>query len=230
MTSYELPAAGYSKILTAMLSARPLTTDAWVQCDGCKLWRRVPRHVSERLGDNEQWFCNLNNDARFADCEVPQELSDPEIEILLNAQDAAAAATEADDERGGGRGGAKDGADTALNVWHRIHRNIFTHREPKKITEDDIMVCNCVPGPDGTGCGEEVRSTTDAHILFFVFSYVAVLCVCGCSAHRNTIATSMHRSITCCIPHPLTVFESIGARRVRSRILSVRHRMQESEI
>ena len=42
------------------------------------------------------------------------------------------------------------------NVWHRIHRNIFTHREPKNVTEDDVLICNCVPDPEtGLGCGDE---------------------------------------------------------------------------
>ena len=42
------------------------------------------------------------------------------------------------------------------NVWHRIHRNIFTHREPKSVTEDDVLICSCVPDPvSGVGCGDE---------------------------------------------------------------------------
>ena len=30
------------------------------------------------------------------------------------------------------------------HVWSKVSRNIFKHREPRKLTEDDIMVCNCV--------------------------------------------------------------------------------------
>ena len=42
------------------------------------------------------------------------------------------------------------------NVWHRIHRNIFTHREPKSVTADDVLICSCVPDPvTGVGCGDE---------------------------------------------------------------------------
>jgi histone-lysine N-methyltransferase SETD2 len=41
-------------------------------------------------------------------------------------------------------------------VWHRIHRNIFTHREPKSVTEDDVLICSCTPHPvTGAGCGDE---------------------------------------------------------------------------
>ena len=42
------------------------------------------------------------------------------------------------------------------HVWSRVSRNIFKHREPRKLTEDDIMVCNCAIDPDtGSGCEEE---------------------------------------------------------------------------
>ncbi len=42
------------------------------------------------------------------------------------------------------------------NIWHRIHRNIFTHREPKSVTEDDVLICACVPDPEtGKGCGPD---------------------------------------------------------------------------
>lgn len=43
----------HSPALQALLE--PLTTDTWVQCDSCEVWRRVPDYVSERLGDNDQW-------------------------------------------------------------------------------------------------------------------------------------------------------------------------------
>lgn len=45
---------GPSRALVALL--QPLCSDAWVQCDHCELWRRVPKEVSERLGDDEQWY------------------------------------------------------------------------------------------------------------------------------------------------------------------------------
>ena len=37
-------------------------------------------------------------------------------------------------------------------MWHRIHRNVFTHREPKCVTEDDVLICTCECEPgDGAG-------------------------------------------------------------------------------
>ena len=44
---------GPSAALLALLN--PLCSDAWVQCDSCEKWRRVPKEVSERLGEDEQW-------------------------------------------------------------------------------------------------------------------------------------------------------------------------------
>jgi histone-lysine N-methyltransferase SETD2 len=56
----------------------------------------------------------------------------------------------------GDRGDGKTASGVNDNVWHRIHRNIFTHREPKSVTEDDVLICSCVPDPvTGEGCGDE---------------------------------------------------------------------------
>ena len=41
------------------------------------------------------------------------------------------------------------------HVWSKVSRNIFKHREPRKLTEDDIMVCNCVIDPETGRGGEE---------------------------------------------------------------------------
>ncbi|OUS45476.1 hypothetical protein BE221DRAFT_49305, partial [Ostreococcus tauri] len=49
-------ANGRSAALEALLATTPLTTDAWVQCDSCATWRRVPAIVAERLGDDRAWF------------------------------------------------------------------------------------------------------------------------------------------------------------------------------
>ena len=55
---------GPSRALVALL--QPLCSDAWVQCDHCELWRRVPKEVSERLGDDEQWCAPLSRSEHFA--------------------------------------------------------------------------------------------------------------------------------------------------------------------
>ena len=40
-------------------------------------------------------------------------------------------------------------------MWRLTHRNFFTHRQPKQLREEDVMLCSCTPGPDGKGCGED---------------------------------------------------------------------------
>ena len=116
-------------------------------------------------------FCTLNNDPKHDTCEAPQEIDDDEIDILLKAQQEAEETGKpmvpgvgAGKSGGGWKsskrhddvckpvGGGKPGVND--NVWHRIHRNIFTHREPKSVTEDDVLICNCVRDPSGAGCGE----------------------------------------------------------------------------
>ncbi|EEH52680.1 uncharacterized protein MICPUCDRAFT_42869 [Micromonas pusilla CCMP1545] len=77
----------YSDALRALLS--PLTSDQWVQCDSCEIWRRVPKRIADALGDDEQWFCNLNPYDYFNRCDAPQEIEDDEIDVVLQAQAAA---------------------------------------------------------------------------------------------------------------------------------------------
>lgn len=137
-----------SATLQRLLSEKPLTTDAWVQCDGCKVWRRVPAVVAERLGDNAAWFCHQNYDQNFSTCDDPQELEDHEIDVLMQAQEDAARRN----AKSSSPGKLKPAVPT--NEWFKITRNIFTHREPKKVTEDDVMICSCVV-EDGVGCGPD---------------------------------------------------------------------------
>ena len=47
-------------------------------------------------------------------------------------------------------------AKASKNIWHRIHRNIFIAPRPKSVTEDDVLICACVPDPEtGKGCGPD---------------------------------------------------------------------------
>ena len=52
----------YSDALRALLS--PLTSDQWVQCDSCEIWRRVPKRIADALGDDEQWCARLVSSRR----------------------------------------------------------------------------------------------------------------------------------------------------------------------
>ncbi|NXE18407.1 MORC3 protein, partial [Ardeotis kori] len=48
----------------------------WVQCDGCLKWRKLPDGM-EHLPD--KWYCSLNPDPQFRDCDVPEEPEDDDL-------------------------------------------------------------------------------------------------------------------------------------------------------
>lgn len=65
------------------LNLPPERPTAWVQCEKCLKWRRVPFHVNvENLP--EQWYCEQNTwDLEKANCAVPQDKFDSEKEATL---------------------------------------------------------------------------------------------------------------------------------------------------
>ncbi|KGL77974.1 MORC family CW-type zinc finger protein 3, partial [Tinamus guttatus] len=48
----------------------------WVQCDGCLKWRKLPDGI-EHLPD--KWYCSLNPDPQFRNCNVPEEPEDDDV-------------------------------------------------------------------------------------------------------------------------------------------------------
>jgi hypothetical protein len=62
----------------------------WVQCDGCKKWRRVPWFVdSAALSD--KWVCNDNTwDTETATCTAPEDVYDSTVENTLSSEGSAA--------------------------------------------------------------------------------------------------------------------------------------------
>ncbi|XP_075567462.1 MORC family CW-type zinc finger protein 3 [Pelecanus crispus] len=48
----------------------------WVQCDACLKWRKLPDGI-EHLPD--KWYCTLNPDPQFRNCNVPEEPEDDEL-------------------------------------------------------------------------------------------------------------------------------------------------------
>ncbi|NXW16465.1 MORC3 protein, partial [Circaetus pectoralis] len=48
----------------------------WVQCDACLKWRKLPDGI-EHLP--EKWYCSLNPDPQFRNCNVPEEPEDDDL-------------------------------------------------------------------------------------------------------------------------------------------------------
>jgi len=143
-----------SDALTRLLGETPLTTDAWVQCDSCETWRRVPRVVADRLGEHTAWFCHQNLDQKFSTCDDAQELDDDEIDRLMAAQARAATRATNDADANDQDSGARARRSAVTNEWYRTTRNIFAHRAPRTPSEDDAMICACAP-ESGAGCGSD---------------------------------------------------------------------------
>ena len=66
----------------------------WVQCcgpAGCGKWRRVPRSIcSAAAAEDATWLCSDNLDEKHNRCDIPQELTDDEIDRQIEAATAAA--------------------------------------------------------------------------------------------------------------------------------------------
>ncbi|XP_032886489.1 MORC family CW-type zinc finger protein 4-like isoform X2 [Amblyraja radiata] len=59
---------------------RTAPDQAWVQCETCMKWRKLPPDVDpESLPEN--WYCNMNPDPKFRDCSIPEEPEESDDEI-----------------------------------------------------------------------------------------------------------------------------------------------------
>ncbi|CAM0945682.1 unnamed protein product [Alopecurus aequalis] len=118
---------------------------AWVCCDDCQKWRCIPADLADSIGKtNCRWTCKNNQDKTFADCSIPQEKTNAEINAELDLSDASA--DEADND------GSTSKASKAPS-WTHARINSFLHRNRRNQSVDESMVCNCKPPQDGRmGC------------------------------------------------------------------------------
>ncbi|XP_039062638.1 histone-lysine N-methyltransferase ASHH2-like isoform X1 [Hibiscus syriacus] len=131
--------------------------NAWVRCDDCHKWRRIPVSLVKSIDEAYRWVCGYNVDKAFADCSIPQEKSNADINAELGISDA-----EEDGCDGFNHKELEKGIDnkrmtaSAPSHFWRINSNQFLHRGRKTQTIDEIMVCQCKRPPDGKfGCGDE---------------------------------------------------------------------------
>jgi len=68
----------------------------WIQCTKCEKWRKIPYSIDTETQIPEDWSCANNVwDDGFALCSVPQQLSDDEIDAVLQLQEEQLGAAEA---------------------------------------------------------------------------------------------------------------------------------------
>ncbi|KAL6504861.1 hypothetical protein OROHE_023619 [Orobanche hederae] len=125
--------------------------NAWVLCDECQKWRRIPATLADQIEEtNSGWTCKDNTDIDFADCSIPQEKSNSEINKELEISDAEEDACDALRISNQNRSQAV----RQSSSWSLIKSNLFLHRSRKTQTIDEVMVCHCKPPSDGRmGCG-----------------------------------------------------------------------------
>ncbi|KAK4429611.1 Histone-lysine N-methyltransferase ASHH2 [Sesamum alatum] len=126
--------------------------NAWVLCDECQKWRRIPATLADQIEEtNCGWTCKDNTDRDFADCSIPQEKSNSEINEELEISDASCE----EDACGTFLKSKQYRSKVAQQAsWSLIKTNLFLHRSRKRQTIDEVMVCHCKPPSDGRmGCG-----------------------------------------------------------------------------
>ncbi|PKA66785.1 Histone-lysine N-methyltransferase ASHH2 [Apostasia shenzhenica] len=134
------------------LLERPLLSSkkAWALCDDCQKWRCVPDELVHVIEKN-RWTCRDNVDEAFADCAIPQEKTDEEINIDLGISDEYCFAgqpsyLQIEPQRTAAR----------RTTWGLIKSNLYRHRNRRTQTIDEVMVCHCKPSHDGSlGCADE---------------------------------------------------------------------------
>lgn len=131
--------------------------NAWVSCDDCHKWRRIPALLADRIDEtNCTWTCKDSSDKAFADCAIPQEKSNAEINAELGLSYASGEEDVCEDSKNYKELEYRLPPVAQESTFTRIFTNEFQHRSPKTQTIDEVMVCHCKPPPEGKlGCGDE---------------------------------------------------------------------------
>ncbi|PON60140.1 Methyltransferase [Parasponia andersonii] len=132
--------------------------NAWARCDDCHKWRRIPAEDADIIDEIKcTWTCKDNKDKAFADCSIPQEKSNAEINAELELSDASGEEDVSGtlvNYEGLECRRPKDPKKTATCI--SIRTNQYLHRSRKTQTIDEVMICQCKPPSDGRlGCGED---------------------------------------------------------------------------
>ncbi|GAA0183197.1 hypothetical protein LIER_30657 [Lithospermum erythrorhizon] len=130
--------------------------NAWVLCDDCQKWRRIPAILADRIEEgNCSWTCKDNVDKNFGNCSIPQEKSDAEINKELEISEASCDEGVGDATPNSNNLVENQSRVTQQSTWKLIKSNQFLHRRKQTQTIDEIMVCHCkLPSDGGMGCGD----------------------------------------------------------------------------
>ncbi|KAH7424119.1 hypothetical protein KP509_12G090900 [Ceratopteris richardii] len=167
--------------------------NGWVMCDSCKKWRCIPSALIDIIeSTNSGWLCKDNPNKKFADCAVPQEKTNIEINRELNLSEVSFC------EEGDEKNPAIDSASMndiehqsqLQSTWTLIKHNIFQHRQRKVETLDEQMICSCTPPEDGgPGCGD------DCHNRMLNIECVSQTCPCGDACSNQQFQRRLYKKV-----------------------------------
>ena len=142
--------------------------EAWVQCENCNKWRRVPQSKAEEYtrADAGEWTCEVSTHPRINSCDVPQELPDDDIDARIAMGENCPFYDDEDlnppETISSARGGKKDededkdapglgaGGDSATDA-----DSDADEEEPEPSSDDDLLV----EGGHGHGTDDGMHGT-----------------------------------------------------------------------
>ncbi|KAI9097499.1 hypothetical protein K1719_025270 [Acacia pycnantha] len=135
----------------------PSPRKAWVCCDDCYKWRRIPASLADVIeGTKCAWTCKDGDDKAYADCSIAQEKSNAEINAELGLSYASSEEENNEDRKNYKEPEHQRPMSSQESTFTHISANEFLHRSHKTQTIDEIMVCHCKPPLKGQlGCRNE---------------------------------------------------------------------------
>ncbi|PPE00785.1 hypothetical protein GOBAR_DD02201 [Gossypium barbadense] len=115
--------------------------NAWVCCDDCHKWRRIPVILLNSIDEACRWICGDNMDKTFADCSIPQEKSNADINAELGVSDAEEDGCDGLNYKEFDKGfnNKRVTVPPPSHFW-RIDSNKFLHRGCKTQTIDEVLL------------------------------------------------------------------------------------------
>ncbi|MBA0566186.1 hypothetical protein Golob_011029, partial [Gossypium lobatum] len=115
--------------------------NAWVCCDDCHKWRRIPVTLLNSIDEACRWICGDNMDKTFADCSIPQEKSNADINEELGVSDAEEDGCDGLNYKEFEKGfnNKRVTVPPPSHFW-RIDSNKFLHRGCKTQTIDEVLL------------------------------------------------------------------------------------------